>query len=216
MCKYNNPYYWEGILLKKKDLWQNYFADKQSAEDAIFINTVVIDYERAIVDNNWACYPDTKALLGFIQYIYLPLAFFYTINVTNRELYIPIFSHQEMITYIRESKSDYGSVMETSLDELNTYWELDNASCLQRIREFSSTFNAFWNQENSILHLGIFGSTFEIADHLIHKNDMIQVLEEDIGLSTRQFMTMCENFYTNQFTKRAFVKLLNHDIGCIV
>lgn len=216
MCKYNNPYYWEGILLKKKDLWQNYFAEVKSSQDAIFINTVVIDYKRETVDNNWACYPDAKSLLGFIQYIYLPVAFFYTINITNQDLYIPICSRSEMIEYIRESGSDYGSVMETSLDELSTYWELDNGSCLAKIREFSNKFNAFWDRGNSILHLGIFGSTFEIAEHLIRTNEFTEVLEEDIGFTTSQLMQMCEKFYTDQFSKRSFVKILNNNIGCIV
>lgn len=216
MCKYNNPYYWEDVLLKKRNLWRDDFAEIKSPHDAIFINTAVIDYERDVIDNNWACYPDAKSLLGFIQYVYIPLAFFYIINITNQDLYIPICSHSEMLEYINDSGSEYGDVMKTSLDELNTYWELDSVSCLEKLREFSNKFNSFWYHENSIFHLGIFGSTFEIADYLIHTTEFGEVLEEYIGLTTIQLKDICENFYTDRFSKRSFVHILNNNIGCII
>lgn len=216
MCKYNNPYYWEGILLKKKNLWKNNFATITSPQDAIFVNTVVIDYGRDIIDNNWACYPEAKSLLGFIQYVYLPLAFFYIINEKNQDLYIPICSRSEMIECIKESGSHYGNMMEEALEEISTYWELDNQACLGKIKEFSLKFNAVWSQEQFILNLGIFASTVEIAESIIKNCAMSGVLEEYTGVSTTQLMKLCENFYTDPFSKNAFVKILNDDIGCMI
>lgn len=216
MCKYNNHNYWEGALLRKKDLWKNYFTDLDCAQDAIFINTVVIDYTRDTVDNNWACYPDAKSLLGFIQYVYLPVAFFYTINKGNQDLLIPICSSHTFIESITESGSDYIDNMKNAIEELNSYWDLDDSLCIKKIKDFCATFNAFWNKDNYILHIGVFESTFEIAEHLIDTREFIEVLEEDIGLTIKQLFNMCTIFYTDKFIQKTFVKILNNRIGCIV
>lgn len=216
MCKYNNHYYWEGALLQKKDLWKNYFTDLHSAQDAIFINTVVIDYTRNIVDNNWACYPDAKSLLGFIQYIYLPLAFYYTINKENQDLLIPICSSNTLIESIKESGSDYMDIMKIAIEELSSYWDLEDRLCIEKIKSFCSNFNTFWNKGNFLLHIGVFESTFEIAEHLVTTREFIEVLEEDIGLTTKQLFNMCTVFYTDKFIQKTFVKILNNKIGCIV
>ncbi len=216
MCKYNNHNYWEGALLKKKDLWTNYFTALDCAQDAIFINTAVIDYSRDTVDNNWACYPDAKSLLGFIQYIYLPAAFFYTIHKDNQDLFIPICSSHALIDSITESDSPHVDIMKNAIEELNTYWDLENSLCMKKIKEFCANFNAFWNKDSYILHIGVFESTFEIAECLVSTREFTEVLEEDIGLTIQQLYNMCAIFYTDTFIQKTFVKILNNKIGCIV
>lgn len=216
MCKYNNHLYWENALLKNKDLWKNDVADLNCARDALFINTVIIDYARDTIDNNWACYPNAKALLGFLQYIYLPVAFFYTIHKDNRDLFIPICPSHTLMESITESGSSYAGAMNNALEELNEYWDLDDSACIKKIKEFCLTFNALWDQGDSILNIRVFESTFEIAEHLVKTQEFTEVLEEDIGFTIKQLFTMCTVFYTDKFIQRTFVKILNNKIGCIV
>lgn len=217
MCKYNNHYFWEGALISKKDLWRSYFAEPVSAQDALFINTAIIDYNRHTLDNNWACYPNVKALLGFIQYVYLPLAFFFTLNKENEALYIPMCSSNELIEeHIRPSAAADKVKMEAFVEELQTYWDLEDCICLEKIRDFCRRFNGTWNSDHYILHIGVFANTYEIAQYLIDTREFVEVLEEDIGLTSRQLFSMCQNFYHDKFMQKNFVNILNHKIGCIV
>lgn len=216
VCKYNNHHYWDNALTNKKDVWRSCFPETVRARKAIFVNTVIIDYRRKTLDNNWACHEDVRSLLGFIQYVYLPLAFFYIINTDNDDLLIPVRSTNSFIEYIRSSASPYAEIMEAFISELKKYWELEPLTCMRRTKEFCDGFNAFWGGQDIILHIGVFSSTFEIAERLVSGNDFIEVLEEDIGMTSTQLFGMCRNFYHDAFLQRNFVRILNNRIGCII
>lgn len=202
--------------MNHKDLWKSYFEELKSSKDAIFINTVIIDYNRNKLDNNWACYPDAKSLLGFIQYIYLPLAFYYTINDKNEELYIPVRSSSSFIEYIKASHSEHSKAMEAFIQELTSYWELEDKLCLEKIKEFCKRFNAFWKQDNLILNIGVYLSAHEISRYLKDTVEFVEVLEEDIGFTLKQLHKMSKDFYRDKFIQKTFVKILNNNIGCII
>lgn len=216
MCKYNQYHYWENLLANKKDLWQSSFTPVKAAHESLFVNTAIIDYQRNTLDNNWACYPDVKSVLGFMQYIQLPLAFYYTLNGSDDALAFPVCSSQEFIAYLQTSGSIHAQAMESAILELNTYWDLDSAACLVKLKDFCQHFNAFWNRNTSVLHIGIFASTYEIAHSLLNNSEFPEVMEEDIGLTTAQLFEMCKNFYHDQFLQKNFVNILNHKIGCVV
>lgn len=216
MCKYNHPVYWENLLTKQAKPWQSCSVPFEAAQQAIFINTAIIDYRRNTLDNDWSCHPDAKSLLGFIQYLHLPLAFYYTLNQDKDALYFPIATSQEFIEYVQETGSPYANVMIEAIRELTDLWELDNHTCLERLKDFCMKFNEYWYQDNFILNINIFASTYEIAEYLININEFPEVLEEDFGLSTNQLFRMCDSFYHEQFMYKNFVKILNHKIGCVI
>jgi len=216
MCKYNHYSYWENLLANKKDLWKSSFVPIAAARETIFVNTVIIDYQRDTFDNNWACYPDAKSLLGFVQYVQLPLAFFYTLNLSDEALAFPVCSSYEFIEHIRNSGSLYAQAMEAAILELSTFWDLDNAVCLEKLKDFCQRFNVFWGKDTYILNIGVFTSTFEIARCLLDKSEFPEVMEEDIGLTAVQLYDMCDNFYHDQFLQKNFVNILNHKIGCVI
>lgn len=68
---------------------------------------------------NWGCYNSVKALLGFIQYVYIPTAFFHILNKDYDDIFIPICSSDCFLEYIVESQSDYKEFMKASIEELS-------------------------------------------------------------------------------------------------
>lgn len=216
MCKYNNHYYWEGALARKFDVWQSHFDETADPYQVLFVNTTLIDYPRSTLDNNWACYPDSKALLGFLQYIYLPLVFYFTLHKDNDKLLIPIASTEELLASIEDSGSADATLMAAALEELTGLWQLDENACRTALADFCRRFNETWYRTDSILHIGLFDSTQAIARHLLEEQEFPEVLEEDIGLSPAQLTALCDNFYSDTFARKTFIKVLNNTIGCII
>ncbi|SEP35326.1 hypothetical protein [Propionispora vibrioides] len=216
MCKYDSHHFWEGALAQKRDLWQSNVGSLDSADAAVFINTTILDYGRNRLDNNWACYSDVKSLLGFVQYVYLPLAFYYVMHQNEEELLIPMCSTQELVEQIRQSGSAHAAVMERTLDTLSLLWELDDESCLTELRRFCIGHNEYWEQTGVILHIGIYADTYEIARDIMAISEFPEVVEEDIGLTGEQLLTMCRHFYEDALMRRNFVKILNNRIGCLI
>ncbi len=44
--KYNNLFYWENLLIKRKNIWSGNFKDIPISPRSLFINTTIIDYEK--------------------------------------------------------------------------------------------------------------------------------------------------------------------------
>ena len=216
MCKYNSHYYWENTLLQKDDIWQSSFAEGSNVSEVLFLNTTLIDYPRQILDNNWACYPNSKSVLGFLQYMYLPLAFYFTIHKNVDKLFIPISTTDEFIASIRESGVDNASCMIQSLEELSHLWQYNETDCRAALCDFCQRFNAVWQRDSMILNVGLYTNASEIARRIISGYSFPELLIEDIGYTPEALTKLCEDFYTNSFIQRTFVKLLNNNIGCIV
>ncbi|KGM97232.1 hypothetical protein Z968_04335 [Clostridium novyi A str. 4552] len=215
--KYNSYYYWENILSQKRDVWKCNFMNKDNFNKSLYVNTTILDYDKNTLDNNWACYPDVKSLLGFIQYIYLPTAFFYIVNTNNNDIFMPICSTEEFIEYIKKSRYNKNilKVMEENLKELSSYWNKKYLS-IETIKNFCRKFNNMWNNEKNILYINVFSNPIDIASYIIDREEFIEVIEEDIGISKSEFYRLCSNVYNDNFTKNIFVKFLNNKVGCIV
>jgi hypothetical protein len=213
---YNSHYYWENALISKKELYQKSLKDEASAKNTFFINTVMMNYPREFLENNWGGYTDIKALLGFIQYIYIPAAYHFILNTDNVEVFIPIGSSDEFVEYISESKSEYQEFMISSIQELQSYWHLSDVNCIEQLKDFCKRFNLFWNRDKDMLYIDIFLSPIEIANKIIKNEEFIEVLEEDIGLHIHELLSICEDFKSNIFIRKTFIEFLNNRIGCIV
>ena len=216
MCKYNSHYYWEGTLAGKTDVWQSHFDDKADPQQVLFVNTTLIDYPRSTLDNNWACYPDSKSLLGFLLYIYVPLAFYYIMYEDNEKLLIPIASTQELLASIQQMNREDAAAMLATLEELVSLWELNESACRTALQQFCRRFNETWHSGNTILHIGLFTSTQAIAQLILTEQEFPEVLAEDIGFTPRQLQELCEKFYSDTFIRKIYVKILNNKIGCII
>jgi hypothetical protein len=216
MCKYNSHYYWENTLLQKEAVWQSSFAEGSNVSEVLFLNTTLIDYPRQILDNDWACYPNSKYVLGFLQYIYLPLAFYFTIHKDVDKLFIPISTTGEFIVSIQESGVADASRMIQSLEELSHFWRYNEPDCRAALCDFCQRFNTVWQRDSTILHIGLYTNTNEIARRIISGYSFPELLIEDIGYTPEALSQLCEDFYTNPFIQKTFIKLLNNNIGCIV
>jgi len=63
---YNDAVYWQERL-KERSVWNGVFLPEQKTGTAIIVNSIIANQKSGIYINDWASYPSTHALLGFIQ-----------------------------------------------------------------------------------------------------------------------------------------------------
>jgi hypothetical protein len=218
MYKYNDSYYWENIIFEKRNHWKSLFLDLPIKKDTIFINTTLINYSKDVIDTNWASYNDVKAVLGFLQYVYIPTGFFFALNDLE-EIYVTIGTSEVILEELNEQFHDNNhiKIMEKFITELNTYWELDEDECKIKLKEFCRKFNAYWNTYDDKLCINLFYSINEIEKY-IFESEIIQfaeVVEEEIGLSRKEFHEKFNDISENQFMSNVFLNFLNDNVGYI-
>ncbi|GAA0732845.1 hypothetical protein [Clostridium oceanicum] len=221
--RYDNYYYWEHMITNNKPVWKDCFENLSLTKNSKFIHTGIINYDKNIIEDNWACYPNAKSMLGFIQYVFIPTAFFTWLNNEFDEVVIPIASSYNILDQIKEfdkEKNEYLiSNMKEDIESLNNFWTLNEEECFKSLKIFTKKFNEKWHKENKkILKLSVFQSPNEIEEYVMPENDdiFIEVLEEEIGLSKKEWQNVCKNVYHNEFVKSKFIDILNYKVGCLV
>lgn len=214
VCKYSLPDYWEATLIKK-DVWNGLFGPSDELGTPIFVNTCVIDSKNKFIDNNWACYPDMQALLGFVQFIFLPTVFYHLIDDWACELITPICSEQELLTMILGSRSPHRMIM-VQLEQLAAVWDCEESQRQNALEQFCRQFNLHWHQQGRRVALDVYFGVSAVADKVKSVIWCDELFAEETGFTVHQFNRICDRFKHDAIAKHILMRVLNHGVGCII
>lgn len=212
-AQYNDHAYWERYL-SHKDVWQSLFQPA-GARYPLFIHTAVVDNRRGVLDANWAGYPDGYAVLGFLQYVFLPTAFHFCMHPQNTALYTPMLSTQEFADWVLESGAERLGEIRASLFELDALWNSGRTELIASLRSFCARFNARFSQGGVTLHVRLFRSTYEVARFIREAVWAEDVFLEDFRLTPQELDDWCRRFYHEPFARYSFLKFLNERVGLL-
>lgn len=212
---YNNPVYWQNRL-DKNDLI------KPITKESVFCYEVFIDCNgESIV--RWSCYPDTKALLGYIQHIVMPTIYFsHFVSRTEGIFITPDCSTYEMIEALENStkyKVDKEKLKIASAqdDFLNSLWKLSDGEILEKLKRFQLEVIEVWRCEISYFtYFEIYESPLEIFETTIKDYEEIEALdqlEKALEMTKDDWLNTCKTAYESKFMQHKFIDILNNRLG---
>lgn len=220
--KYEEYWYWGNMVLTDQPLWDTSFRNLDLSESSIFIYSVIIDVDKNLLKNCWAYYPDEKSLLGFIEHVFLPTAFFTWIDEEQEGFNIPVATSEEVLdAMVRDyGESSQIELMRSQVSEIESIRKMDKSNQISAIEGFSSQFNDAWQErDGKLLYMRTFRNTDEVGE-FVFKSDNFncfeEVVEEDIGMKREEWMELCKSVYDNKFLRKKFIDILNCKIGCLV
>ncbi|WP_085833009.1 hypothetical protein [Clostridium merdae] len=213
-CKYQQPDFWEWTL-GKQDVWNDLFVPPEQLRQPVFVNACVADEQRVLLDNNWACYPNTESILGFVQYIFLPTVFYYVLHPENDRLMVPIQSTTELLEMVYSSESPHRLAMSGFVFELSSIWQRSGEQQELALRHFCSRFNHYWQQKGLQLSLNIFCCAQEVALYLKELIWCEELFLEEFGYSYAQLDELCRRFETEPFAKHLLLNWLNTRVSSL-
>ncbi len=211
--QYSSHTCWERYLTQK-DVWRSLFQPS-GARYPLFVNTAIEDRRRGISDVNWAGYPDVYALLGFLQYVFLPTAFYGMLHPEARCLYTPVLPADALLEWIQESNVLQKDALCTFLSELDEFWELDRVPLMHALSAFCARFNACFSRGGVTLYVQIFRSTYEVAQYVEDAVWADDLFEEDFRITPKELDDWCRRFYHEPFARHWFLKFLNERVGLL-
>lgn len=217
---YNNTTFWQKEIINNNNLWEGYFDKNEITTNSKIIYTGILDLNKNILKCGWAVYPDTYSVLGFLQYVYLPTAFFIWFDRKSDNFYIP-FSNLDSIIHEKikfnnsTSNADSINSMKKSYNFLSTLWNANVDTISLKLHNFCSTFNSTWdNNPNQKLYIKIFDSprdTFNfVKDSIIY--DTKDFVEEDISATLEAFKFACDNAIKEPLLNKRFIDILNTNV----
>jgi hypothetical protein len=214
---YNNLSFWENEIIKDNNLWEGYFDNKPISKNSKIIYTGILDLNKNILQCGWAVYPCSYSLLGFLQHVYLPTAFFIWFDRKPNNVYIPISAFNAIVSETlkhNDSNTNLDAVnsMKNAYTFLDGLWN-DTSNLLSlKLRNFCDTFNNTWdNHPNQKLFIKIFDhpcDTYDfVKDCLIY--DTKDFVDEDISMALDTLKFACENAIDEPLLNNRFIDILN-------
>lgn len=217
---YNSFDYWMQLIDHEAPMWEGGFLNSMLDIKALFVYTVIIDYDKGFMRNRWAHYPNLDALLGFIEYVFMPTATFTMFDEEEDNFMVPMAITEEILQYM-ESVYDKKGIqrdMNLTLDKLSQM-KSDKELKLSTVKEFCQLFNKKWyEREGKVIYINVFKNSIEIADFL-HKlvgAYGINLIEEELDMSYESWQELCHNLYDHEFLKQQFTSILNNKLGCLI
>jgi len=218
MEKFKQYYFWENLLKNNEEVWKNSFRNMPLSRNSKFINTVVVDCNNGVIEDNWVYYPNEEALLGFIHHVFLPTAFALILFRESDEFITPMATVKELLDSIEEMEEGENResihVMRLQDDELEALWNMDRGDVWDGLQKFSQKFNETWGKNLDVFfYFNIFETPVEIGKYLIaeyEKDQMLDYFEDESGLTKEAWMSLCNSVYENDIARIKFMDILNN------
>jgi hypothetical protein len=218
MKKYKQYFFWENVLTNNEEVWKNSFRNMPLTHESRFINTVIVDCNNSIMEDNWVYYPSAEALLGFIHHVFLPTAFALILFSESGEFITPMATVKDLLDLAEEVNEDKNrarvALMRKQDEELENIWKMDEEEMWAMLYNFSQEFNQEWGKNTDIFfYFNIFKTPIDVGEYLVaeyEKDEMLDYFEEESGLTKEEWFNTCNKVYENDFLRLKFMDILNN------
>lgn len=210
--------FWENKIMKDQVLWEGYFNNKEITSNSKFIYTGILDLDKNILKCGWAVYPCAYSLLGFLQHVFLPTAFFSWFDRKSYGFFTPVSTFDiviDEVTRVNNSNINMNSVelMKRSYDFLNDLWYLNDDALNLKVKSFCEIFNNTWDADpNQKLFIKVFDSppdTFEFIKDSIGWSEFEEFIKEETFMNLDTLKFTCDNALTEPLLNKKFIDILN-------
>lgn len=223
IVKYNSFDYWNKIINQNKTLKSRTFEDEPITDKTVYLHYVIFN-RKAGIESVWMPIPSARMLLGYIQYCFMPEAFYKWIEGRDKIVVtIPSMTVDEII--IRAKKSGKLTKMEVANMEkhillIKHMWDFPSNKLMTELKKFGREFNKTWFGDSAgFLYINVFGNAVELGDFIARTNqqtDFNRTFEEKIGMNEREWLKLCSEINKDKEKAEKFKIILTRELSEIV
>lgn len=220
---YNSFDYWKELISENRTIRGHMLMNKMPTDKSLYIHTLIFCRENGL-NNIWGYLPDVKALIGYIQYSFLPEAFYIWINSKNGSVSsIPIKSVEQVISDGEKNKKitkEEAEKMRYHVNMIKKCWDLPKNKLILELKKFVRDFNRTWYGDSSeFLYLKIFEKPEELGKFVLESNYMSSSEDEFKKRTNEEIATwleICKNAATNKRAGEQFRKILQKNLTEVI
>ena len=220
---YNSFDYWKELISENRTIRGHMLMHKLPTDKSLYIHTLIFCRENGL-NNIWGYLPDDKALIGYIQYSFLPEAFYIWINSKNGSVSsIPIKSVEQVISDGEKNKKitkEEAEKMRYHVTMIKKCWDLPKNKLILELKKFVRDFNRTWYGDSSeFLYLKIFEKPEELGKFVLESNYMSSSEDEFKKRTNEEIATwleICKNTATNKRAGEQFRKILQKNLTEVI
>ena len=220
---YNSFDYWKELISENRTIRGHMLMNKMPTDKSLYIHTLIFCRENGL-NNIWGYLPDVKALIGYIQYSFLPEAFYIWINSKNGSVStIPIKSVEQVISDGERNNKitkEEAEKMRNHVIMIKKCWDLPKNKLILELKKFVRDFNRTWYGDSSeFLYLKIFEKPEELGKFVLESSYMSSSedeLKEKTNEDTTTWLEMCKKATTNKKSGEQFRRILQKNLTEVI
>ena len=220
---YNSFDYWKELISENRTIRGHMLMNKLPTDKSLYIHTLIFCRENGL-NNIWGYLPDVKALIGYIQYSFLPEAFYIWINSKNGSVStIPIKSVEQVISDGERNNKitkEEAEKMRNHVIMIKKCWDLPKNKLILELKKFVRDFNRTWYGDSSeFLYLKIFEKPEELGKFVLESSYMSSSedeLKEKTNEDTTTWLEMCKKATTNKKSGEQFRRILQKNLTEVI
>lgn len=220
--KYNSFDYWKNLISENRTIRGHMLMNKVPTDKSLYIHSLIFCKENGL-NNIWSYFPSIQALIGYIQYSFLPEAFYTWINSRDGlVISVPIKPVEEIIRDGERRKKitkEEAEQMKKHLNMINRCWELPKNRLIPELKKFIRDFNRTWyGDSREFLYLKIFEKPEDLGKFVVESSYMSS-REEDFKKTDEDihaWLEICKKATTNKIAGEAFRKILQKKLTEVI
>ena len=223
MNKYQNSYYWQHLIQTQQ--LPDIFNNMPITEQSLFFHGIIHNTfgQRTLIEEI-VHFPSPEICVGYLQHIYLPMAFF---SFTNQEngIFLPVdFTLDELVDYISDDENvqqyRYLAAMKeiTHLIQLLAQRSWEKEIFFQIVRNMELLMLEHFRQDSkAYAYFYIYQTPIDLAEaineiYLINANFSIgeKIFRHRTGLTKKEWIDLSNQAGSNIFASRKFMNTLQY------
>lgn len=212
---YNSIKFWEKAVIENKTIRGHMFMKNSPTEDTFYFHTMIFSKNNGL-NNVWGYFPNTKSLLGYMEYSFLQEAFYKWIygkmkTITN----IPFLSVDSIVTKASKEKiidKNTAANMKKDHEFLSRLWDMRPANIQKQLKWFSREFNRKWmGDDKEFLYIRFFTTPDELGEFVISSSTITSTeeeLEKRLGMSLNEWKEVSKTAVVSNENGQKFRKVL--------
>ncbi|SDY44441.1 hypothetical protein [Tindallia californiensis] len=215
----DNFHFWEDQIKKTDHLLFGGDDERRITSKSIIMYIEILDRQKDILKSGWSSYEDVDTAHGFLQYVFIPTAYYTWIERQSEGLWIPL-SPFDVLKYevlkgfdgLEDRAMLESDKMERAYEVLSDIWGTSQEEKQIKLEKFCDDFNKMWNREpDQKIYVRIFKKPVEVYKHICW-GEFEEVIEEEISMPIEDFRFICESAYDQPFINKNLIKILNNII----
>lgn len=199
----NPEKFWGELIRKNETLKGRMFKDEHITENTKYLHYVIFNRNVGI-QNVWVMVPNFDRLVQFIQYVFMPEAYYKWVEGKKKLIsHVPSNDVEKIISMInRNNTEEDKKKMRNDITAVKKLNGLSSEHGMRKLRIFCSRFNNNWlGNDDEFLYLKAFNNAEELGKFVVETNvqtDCEKCYEEAIGMTTEEWFKVCENAHKNK------------------
>lgn len=195
---YNSLEYWKPLITRNQTLKERMFEDEDITEKTMYVHYIIFNKFSGL-ESVWAPMPDLQRLLGFVQYCFLPEAYYKWIEGKSSPVRnMPIISVDSVLeNALNENKlsREEEAHMRGDIIAIKNLWKMRESETVIELNKFCRKFNSYWlGDSTEFLYLKVFKNAMELGDFVLKTNmdtDYENVFEKHCNMNSEEWLKLC-------------------------